>query len=205
MGNKFKEFLEKISAAIAEQPWAQELKSKWEELDLQSKFYLKAATAGAGIFLVLFAIFNSIWSVHKLKQELVDKRTLLTLIQNSTAEIRRLQDAMPPSALRGASKDAGPWSAYFETLANTAGMDKSNFTISIEKLGTSSEQSKESLFDIDLKHVNVKQVLSYAVSLENGPRPAKIRNLAISTAGDPAGYMDAKFAVSGFTMVVNSK
>jgi hypothetical protein len=206
MKEKLREFWEKLSQAIGEQQWAQELKGKWEELDLQSKLYLKLALLGSGVFLVLFAIFSSIWSVHRLKQELTDKRTLLTMIQNSTDELRRLQDALPASTLRNGAKDTGPWSAYFETLAGLAGMDKSNLNISVEKPGTAGDQSKESLFDIDLKHVNIKQVVAYAVSLENGQRPTKIRNFSIETNADPTGYMDASFAVSGFTLTaVNSK
>lgn len=205
MENKLRDFFEKISQSIGEQQWAQELKAKWEELDLQSKVYLKIAIAASGLLLVLFAIFSSVWSVHKLKQELTDKRNLLSMIQNSTDELRRLQDALPDSALRGSVKEVGPWSTYFETLASGAGMDKSNLNISVEKPGTAGDQAKEVLFDIDLKHVNIKQVINYAVSLENGQRPTKIRNLEIKTKGDPTGYMDAAFAVSGFTMVVNSK
>ncbi|MEO5970984.1 MAG: hypothetical protein ABIQ95_13730 [Bdellovibrionia bacterium] len=206
MKEKFKEFWEKLSQAVGEQQWAQELKGKWEELDLQSKLYLKLAAVGSGVFLIFFAIFSSVWSVHKLKQELTEKRTLLTMIQNSTDELRRLQDSLPASALKGGAKDTGPWSAYFETLAGLAGMDKSNLNISVEKPGTTGDLSKESLFDIDLKHVSVKQVINYAVSLENGQRPTKIRNLSIDTKGDPTGYMDATFAVSGFTIAtVESK
>ena len=127
------------------------------------------------------------------------------MIETSTDELRRLQEALPGNALKGDAQEASPWSAYFETLATTAGMAKSNLNISTEKPGASSDQAKESLFDIDLKHVNVKQVIGYAVSLENGPRPAKIRNLFINTKGDPTGYMDATFAVSGFALVGNSK
>jgi hypothetical protein len=205
MEDKLKDFFEKISQNISEQQWAQELKSKWEELDLQSKLYLKVAAAGSALFLVIFAIFNSVWSVHKLKQELTDKRNLLAMIQTSTDELRRLQDALPASALKGGLKDTSPWSTYFETLGAAAGLERANLNISVEKPGNSGEQSKESLFDLDLRHVNVKQVINYAVSLENGQRPTKIRNLSINTKGDPTGYMDATFAVSGFTLVVNSK
>ena len=205
MKNKIKEFFENTLQTLAEQPWAQELKGKWEELDIHSKLYCKIAAAGAVMLILISGVVGSILSVHKLKQELMDKKSLLTLIQKSAEELRKLQDSIPPSALQEGARDSGPWSTYFETLAANSGMDKSNVNVSPEKPGTSGEQSKESLVDIDLKHVNVKQIINYAVSLENGPRPTKIRNFAIDTKGDPTGYMDASFAVSGFTMVVNSK
>jgi hypothetical protein len=204
MQDKLKEFFENLSQSISEQQWAQELKAKWEELDAQSKLYLKLSLMGLGVFAVIFSLLSAVWSVHSLKQELTDKRILLTEIQDSSTELRKLKDSMPllpPKA--GGRGDSGSWTSYFESLASTSGMDKSNFVISPEKSGNISDQSKEALYDIDLKHVNVKQVINFAVSLENGQRTAKIRNLAVNTKADPMGYMDATLAVSGFTVIEN--
>ena len=205
MEDKLKELWEKISQSIAEQPWAQEFKGKWDEIDAQSKLYIKVAAGALGVCLLIFATLSSMWNVHKLKQELAEKRNLLTMIRNSTEELRKLQDSLPASAAaKSESKDAsGPWTPYFETLASNAGLEKANYSISSEKQGTSSDQSKEALFDIDLTHVNIKQVINLAVALENGQRPSKIRNMNITTKGDPTGYMDATLSVSGFTMVVS--
>jgi len=87
-------------------------------------------------------------------------------------------------------------------MAGNSGIDKSGITASPEKAGESSEQTKETLVDLNLKHVSIKQVVNFAVALESGARPVKLRNLQIDTKADPTGYMDATLSVSGFTPVV---
>jgi hypothetical protein len=202
-----KEWLDKITDALNEQVWFQELKGKWEELDPQSKTNLKFALCGVGVLSVLMMIFTSIWSVHSLKKELEDKRNLLATIQSANDEARRLRDASAVSATAGgdADQDAGNWIPYFENLTASAGFEKTNLTISAEKPGASSEQSKESLFDLHIKHVNIKNVVKYAFNLENGTRPIKVRNLLIDTKMDHSGYLDATLAVSAFALITANK
>ena len=200
---KIKEWLISVNTFLEEQVWYQELKSKWEELDPQSRLYLKFATFGSSILIVLIILLSVIWRVHSLKSELYEKRKLLTLIQSANDEMRRLKDSIPASSgTKIGDKDSGPWPSYFELVAASAGVDKANLTISAEKAGTSGEQSKEALFDLSLKHINIKQAIRYALSLENGQRPIKLRNLSIDTKNTPDGYMDVTLAVSGFTLVV---
>jgi hypothetical protein len=93
-----------------------------------------------------------------------------------------------------------PWHAYFESLAPNAGLDKSSLSVNSEKVGASNDQSKETLFDLNLKHVSIKQIVRFALALESGQKPIKLRNLSIDTKDDPAGYMDATLAISVFTL-----
>src|SRR6266481_4632392 len=112
--------LDSVTDFLNEQAWAQQLKAKWEELDPQSRSYLKVAGIAASVLLFLFLIFSSIWSVHKLKQELSDKTDLLTMVQNANDEMRRLRETGTPPPPADAS---GPWNSYFESVATTAGID----------------------------------------------------------------------------------
>ncbi len=199
---KIREWLSSFKDFLSEQEWFQQLKGKWEELDPQSRNYLKLASFGSAILLITLLMFTFIWSVHSLKTELSEKKALLTSIQNANEEIRQLKETIPSTTLQSGSKTDGvTWNSYFDTIAITSGIDKSNLTISAEKPGNSSEQSKETLFDIGVKHVNIKQIVHYMVSLENGQRPVKIRNLLIDNKGEPTGYLDANLAISGFTLV----
>ena len=200
--SKLKEALSSLSSQIEEQAWYQELKSKWEELDPQSRLYLKVATFGSSILVILLVLLSAIWSVHSLKSELYEKRKLLSLIDSANDELRRLKDSAPAaSASKMLDRESGPWSSYFESIAAIAGVG-SNFSVSSEKPGASGDQSKEALFEISLKHVNIKQAIQYALSLENGQRPVKLRNLTIDTKNTQDGYLDVTLAVSGFTLVV---
>ncbi len=201
--SKFKEAMNSLNDFIQEQVWYQELKTKWEELDPKSQNYLRFALLGGGIFLVILMVFSFIWNVHSLKKNVSDRKTLLNTIQSANDEMRRLKESMPAANSRGGlGADEGPWLVYFENLAAGTGIDKGSLSVGGEKPGTSEDQSKETLFDLTLKHVNIKQVIRYAFSLENGQRPIKLRNLLIDTKSDPTGYMDATLAISAFTPVV---
>jgi hypothetical protein len=195
------EWMSSFSDKISEQVWFQQLKQKWEELDPQSRRYLVFAGIGGFLLAIIFVIFSSIWSVYSLKKELSEKRALLNMIQTANDEIRRLKESVPNAGNQVA--EGGPWAPYFESLAVNANVDKASLTVSAEKAGNSSEQTKEALIDLSLKHVNIKQLTRYALAVENGPRPVKLRNLVIDTKEDPTGYLDATLAVSAFNVVVN--
>jgi len=196
---KLSEWTSAAFESLNKYEWFQQIKARWEELDHQSRSYFKFAGFGFAFLMVIVILLSSIWSVHSLKVELSEKRSLLNVIQSANDEMRRLKDAAPNAGQ--ASRDGGPWSSYFETLASTAGVDKGSISVSSEKPGTSNEQTKEALFDVTLKHVNIKQVIRYAFSVENGQRPVKLRNLQIDTKSDPTGYLEATLALSAFTQV----
>lgn len=207
--SKFKEWMTKATDFLSDQAWVQELKTKWDELDPQSRMYLKFACAGGGVLLVFFILLSSLWSVHSLKSELLEKRALLTMVQNATEELRKLKETTAGAGLSSAAASGSAdttsgtpgWNPYFETTAGSAGVDKASLTIQGEKAGASSDQSKEHLFELGLKHVSIKQIVRFAFMLESGSRPVKLRNMTIDAKGDRTGYLDATLAVSAFTLV----
>jgi hypothetical protein len=208
IAGKYSEILNKFTDFISEQEWFQELKTKWEELDPQSRGYLQLAAAGASLMGAFAFLFMFMWNVYRLRNELTEKRTLLTTIQAAHDEISRLKDTVPHSGLSTAdtsplssSDDSNPWTAHFESLASSAGLEKTSISVTGEKNGASSDQSKEVLFDLSLKNVSIKQVIRYMASLETGARPVKVRNLTLDTHPDLTGYLDAHMAVSGFSVV----
>jgi hypothetical protein len=197
--SSFRQAINKVSDWLNEQEWFGQLKGKWEELDPQSRIYLKAGGLGGTLVVLMFVVLGAVWSVHSLKSELADKTELLGNIQIANEELRRLREETSGAAAGGGG--TGPWTAYFETVGTGAGMDKSTLSISAEKPGEVTDQAKETLFDLSLKHVNIKQVVRLAFGLENGSRPVKLRNLSIDTRNDPEGYMDATLAISAFALI----
>jgi hypothetical protein len=151
----------------------------------------------------MLLVLSAVWSVHSLKKELADKTELVSSIQTANEELRRLRDetAGSPAASAGAAAGGGTWTSYFESIGTGVGLDKSMLTVSGDKAGATTDQAKESLYDLTLKHVSIKQVVRLAFGIENGSRPAKLRNLSIDTHADPQGYMDATLAVSGFALI----
>jgi len=202
---KIREWAQSLSESLNDQVWFQELKTKWEELDPQSRAYLKIGLASLTLLVLLFWTLSFIWSVHSLKKELSEKTNLLQIIQSAQNELRKSKDSLPSGAtLEGlaggiSSEREVAWPAYFESLAGTSGIDPASLSVTGEKTGTPSDQTKETLLDVNLKHVNIKQVVRYVFSIENGQRPVKLRNLLIDTKNDPTGYLDATLSVSAFT------
>ena len=129
-----------LSDRITEQEAFQQLKSKWEELDPQSKTYLRFLIGGVVGVSVIFFSLNFIWSVHSLKSEVSEKTELLSILQNANDELKRLKDLT--SSLSSESKATGPWAPYFETLASSAGIEKTALNSSPEKAGAPHDMSK---------------------------------------------------------------
>ncbi|MGK5087690.1 hypothetical protein WDW86_09040 [Bdellovibrionota bacterium FG-2] len=196
---RVRQWFSSISDRISEQEAFQQLKSKWEELDSQSKTYLKFLLGGIFAVTVIFVSLSFIWSVHSLKSEVVEKTELLSILQSANDELKRLKDLT--SQVSSETKSTGPWAPYFESLATGAGIEKTALSSSPEKAGAPHDLSKESLFDLSIKHVTIKQTVRFAFGLESGGRPVKIRHMEIDTKADPAGYMDATLAISAFNLV----
>jgi hypothetical protein len=205
--SKIGEFFVQIRDNISEQQWFQELKGKWEELDPQSRTNLKLGGMGAGILLLGYLLLNLTWSVHAIKKDYTDKQELLTLIENATDQMRKVQELHPNLAPNpGDEKD--DWNAYLQQTAGGNGIDKAVLTISPPKTvgptpAPGTQGTLESEIDVAMKHVSIKQVIRFAFALENGSKPIKLRNLTIDTGSDPTGYMDATLTVSAFTLASN--
>jgi len=176
-----------LSDQIQESEQFQQLKSKWDDLDAQSKMYLKFAAVGAGLVLAILMCLMTIWSVHGLKDEYLSKRALLAEVKDANTEIKQLR-GIAPNAGTGTSPindQRQSWPEYLETVATSSGVPKEGFTLSQEKSGSSSEQAKEYLFEITLKHITPKKLVQFIFNLENGKRPVKLRNLTTSTGNLP--------------------
>src|ERR1700722_1925447 len=120
--------LHAVTDFLNEQLWFQQAKAKWEELDPQSRGYLKVAAFAGGSLTVLLTLFSFLWSVHSLKSEVADKTEILTMIQNANEELRRLREASPVAASGSYGAEAGDaaaWPAFFEEAAGKVGVDKS--------------------------------------------------------------------------------
>lgn len=204
----FMQFFSSIGDSLSEQAWFQQIKSKWDELDTKSRMYLQFSGAGISALLVVFLLFSFMWSVHKMKIEVEDHAELLSVIQHANDEIRNLQSAnkslatlVQSTAPGAAAPPPENWPAYFESTAGAFGVNRSNLTISEAKPGATNDVSKESLIDVTLKKVNIKQAVKFAQGLEAGTKPVKLRGMKIDTAPDGTGYLDVTFSVSTFVLV----
>lgn len=199
--------INRITDWIADRGFVQFLRGKWDELDPQSKSNLRIGLLGISILFIIVVMIGSTWKVHKLKKEVSEKTELLSMIQNANEEMRKLKESAQGVAVGGrpGEQSDAPWPAYFESMATSSGIDKANLVVSSEKPGNSSDMARESLYDITVKHSNIKQIVRFAFFAENGARPVKLRNLSIDTKNDPSGYMDATLSLSAFSLKQSEK
>ncbi len=199
LAEKLTEWSRKTSEWLNDQQWYQEARAKWDELDLQTKTYIKLGFGVFGLLSVFFALLSSVWSTHSLKNELEDKNSLVNFIRGANDEIRRLKDLMPAAAALGGKPETAPWLSYFESSATSSGIEPANLSLLAEKAGQSSDSAKETLIDLKVKHVNIKKLTAFIKTLETGSRPIKVRNLSVEAQPDGSGYLDATLSLSGFT------
>lgn len=211
MANKFvSELKEKLKEAkqstmdsLNDQQWFQELKAKWEEIDPQSRSYLKLASLAGAALCFIVLVISSVWSVSSTRAELLEKRALLTLLQSAHEQTTQLRDSVLGRGSQPSlqdSKQKMAWPSYFSGLAGTSGLSPSSVNVMGEKSGVPGQPVKEDLFSLELKHINIRQLVRFGFSLETGSQPVKLRNLLIDTKGDFSGYLDATLAVSAFTV-----
>ena len=200
--SKLDEVIHKTTAWLNDQVWFQELKTKWEELDPQSRTYLSFALGGGTVFAILFVFISALVNVHSLKNRLAEKNELLLKVQQAGKEISMLKaltgGAAGPSN-SGKANTAINWNGHLSSKAVTLGIPQENIIIAKEKPGLDGQMTKETLIDITLNKVNIKQVVQFAYDIENDSTPIKLRNLSIQTDGNE-GYLNANLAVSAFTL-----
>ncbi len=198
------QFRDQVTQAVQDSPLVQQLKSKFDELEPRSRNQVTGGAVGGILLLIVLVVVNASMSVRTLKQNLAEKNELVRLLQSANEDLRRLKEEASLAGIStqaGGSGEAPPaWNAHFETTATSAGIQKDAIAISGEKAGTTGEQTRESLFDITLKKVNLRQLARFATSIESGSKPVKIRNLTIDAKPDGSAWLDATVSVSAFSL-----
>jgi len=185
----------KIFSKIEEQAWFASLRSKWDELDAQSQLYSKGAAIVIGSGLLIFASVSLAVQTYTLRSEIQAKQKLLSLLQAGTDEIKALQDSLPASR---STLDSPPATlqALMDTIAQVAAVDRGALAVGAESSGADSGQFRETIAEVTVKHVGIRQLVRVIHALENGPRVAKVRHLTVDTKLDPEGYLDAVLSTS---------
>lgn len=204
-GSAFSKWTQQLGEKLGEQVWFQQLKGKWDELDPQSKQAVQYGGLGVIGLGALYLVVSTAWQVRELRNDLTDKTELLGLLQNSVDEMKRLKEI---TAAAGQDAGAGTWADHVESVAKSAGMDKSNVSVGQEKaVGAATaagkeepSTAKESVIEITFKKIDIRKLTRFAFNLENGTRPAKVRSLSVNTNNNPEGYIDASLTFSGFTL-----
>lgn len=201
--SKLESMLQQIVDRLNDQVWYQQIKTQWNSLDNESKKNAKLIFSLGSTILIIGSMIYANMSLNQLRAELSEKNDLIRQIGSATDELKRLREqSIRPTAQDNPSQT---WTAFLEGIVTGAGIEKSSLTVSAEKPGQAGDQSKESLFDLQLKKITIRQAVKVAFALENAARPIKLRNLLIDTHADPEGYLDAAMSISGFAVKSEEK
>lgn len=202
----------KIMEKLQDQVWFQQLKVKWDELDVRAKTGAKYLGLAAGIALIVIPVGTMYLSVADKKDEIDRKAALVEKIRSSQDELRRLREVTS----RFGGSEAEPWGMFLQSRASMAGFAPANITVGSEtvvasakaapkgknapKGASDSDAPEETIVELGLKKINIRQLVKYVHEVENGGRTVKVRRLQIDTAPDESGYLDANLIVSAFRM-----
>ncbi len=184
---------------LTQQAFYQQLREKWDSLDSESQRSLKLGGAALSFLSVILLTAAYVWSTHSLRADVIEKQALLGQVQSWTDEVRGLRDATQGPAAR-MMELSGPWNVVIDQLAVESGIDKAALNLASEKAGSVTDTAKETLLEISLKGVSIKQIVGFALKMEANPRVLRLKNLSIQTKEDLTGYLDAIMHVSGYTL-----
>jgi len=181
-------------------------------MDPNSRKYFKMAMGGIFALGLVIVMTNIIYGVHNLETIVSEKKDILKFIRDADQELRALKGRNRPPTPSNKNDSPLDWNSFFENTAATAGIDPKSLTIppskkirnrkkskkKASKNKKSKKSAKETLFEIQVSQVNIRQLVRYAFYLENGIRPIKLKHLKISRK-DSNGNLAATLYISAFT------
>lgn len=211
-----------ISDKLQDQVWYQQVKVKWDELDVRAKMAVKYTSLIGSAVLIVGLVGTSLYSVADQKREIEEKLGLIQKIQSAQEELRRLRDVT--SRFNGGGDQ--PWGQFLQEKATPAGISAEAVQIVSEGVVSalaappapksaknakdaakekesppaSSAGPEETVVEASLKKINVRQLAKYVHEIENGGRTVKVRRLHVNTHPDESGYIDATIVVSAFRL-----
>lgn len=196
----FGKIWDKISDKIQDQVWFQQLKSKWDEMDPQSRYALKV---GSFVIILVAAVGGvSTMAITTLSNQadLKEKRILIQKIQASQEELRKLKET---TARAGAGGGEEPWGAFVSSQAMASGLDPSAVTVGEPKKVNGTDKSNALIeqmeFETTAKKINVRHLVKLIYNIENAGRMAKVKKIDVLTQPDESGYLDVTFTTLGYT------
>lgn len=213
----FGRMVNSISDKLQDQVWFQQMKVKWDELDVRAKMAVKYTSLIGSAVLIVGLVGTSLYSVADQKREIEEKLGLIQKISAAQDELRRLRDV----TARFNSGGDQPWGQFLQEKALPAGIASESVQIVSEGVVTASAPPapksakgakeketapaanagpEETVIEASVKKINVRQLTKFVHEIENGGRTVKIRRLHVDTHPDESGYLDATIVVSAFRL-----
>lgn len=203
--SRLSKIIDSIEDKLQDQAWYQQTKSKWDELDPQSRTALRTGGLLVIVLVSVFMVFTSAISVNSKKKEIDDKLAIIRKIKNAEDELKSLKEQTQGIYM---STSQEPWKKTIEGISGEIGLAQDSITIGPEAAITLTDKNSkinETGFDVAVKKINVRQLVKFVHALENHRRTLKVKKIEVDTHPDESGYLDLKLAVSGFSTKDESK
>ncbi|MBI3558617.1 MAG: hypothetical protein HY074_20300 [Deltaproteobacteria bacterium] len=188
--------LDTLLEQIRDSETYQQIKLKYDELDSRTKLYVNLGAVAGVVFVVFLSLVISMAKLNGLKSEINDREDLIGYLQRSGDQIKQLQAAQRNS--HSQSDTSSPFGSLVNNALQTLGIDPSKVDVGSEHPGSQTKTAAETLLDVKLTQVNLRQIqqLLFSLGEQGALRGISFKDLTIDTKGDPSGWMDANFVVS---------
>jgi hypothetical protein len=178
---------------MKEQEWFQQLNSAWGQLPPEQQRMARIGGTVTGFLISAYLMFNTYDSAHTAKEEYYQKEELTRILTQANDELRRLkgQNTGIPQG------SAQTWSSVFQGLATLQGLPATAVEILKESPGATQGVIQESLLEVKIKGLQVRQLVPMLYQIEHGSPPMKLKGLIVEPSTEE-GVLNAKVNVSGY-------
>jgi len=189
MKEKFQQYLQQLK----EQEWYQQIQNSYQQLSPEQQNYVKWGSISSIAIIGIYFTWSIVQSSNSIKSEYFEKQELVQQLNQSSDEIRRLKGQNS-----GVSQNAtANWKTSMQSFAATQGLPPDSVDVTKETPGISQNVIQETLLEVQLKGLGIRQLVPILFQMEHAQPPMKLKGINIeSNASD--GMLNAKLNLSGY-------
>jgi hypothetical protein len=178
---------------IKEQEWAQQIMNAWSQLPPDQQRTAQIGGTVLGLLAAVYLMFSTYDAAQSAKQEYYQKEELSRILNQASDELRRLKGQNAGIGQGGPQS----WNGVFEGMASMQGLPPGSVEILKDSAGPAIGLIQESLVEIKVKGLQIRQLVSLLYQVEHGSPPMKLKGMIIEPGGNE-GLLNAKLNVSGY-------
>ncbi|OGP82089.1 MAG: hypothetical protein A2Y95_04905 [Deltaproteobacteria bacterium RBG_13_65_10] len=192
-------FVERVNRAIESLRRQQETAVDFlEKRTPRERQMLTFMTMAIGLFLAYWIAVGLILNPIRDTRLAIETRQLgLRRMLTLQADYRRIQSQVAALEQRIRAGQQGNVLSSLETMASESQI-KDKITSMDPRSTPPNELYRETVIEVRLANVNLKQLVDYLYRIQSSPVLLKVKRMRLKTRSDDPGYLDVTFRVSSF-------
>jgi len=192
-------FVERVNRAIESLRRQQETAVDFlEKRTPRERQMLAFMTVAIGLFLAYWIAVGLILNPIRDTKLAIETRQLgLRRMLTLQADYRRIQSQVAALEQRIRAGQQGNVLSSLETMASESQI-KDKITSMDPRSTPPNELYRETVIEVRLANVNLKQLVDYLYRIQSSPVLLKVKRMRLKTRSDDRGYLDVTFRVSSF-------